>query len=44
MPKSVKILLAVSLVAFTAACAAKKEEVVYTQPEPIAKEPVYSKY
>ncbi|MBB4022485.1 hypothetical protein GGR17_002304 [Confluentimicrobium naphthalenivorans] len=43
MSKSVKTLVAVCLVAFTAACAAE-EEVVYVEPEPIAAEPVYSKY
>lgn len=43
MSNSVKTLLAVSLVAFVAACAAK-EEVVYAEPEPIAAEPAYSKY
>ncbi|SMX32651.1 hypothetical protein COL8621_00869 [Actibacterium lipolyticum] len=41
MSKSVKTLVAVCLVAFTAACAAE-EEVVYV--EPVVEEPVYSKY
>ena len=44
MPNSVKSLLALSLVAFVAACAAKEEEVVYVEPEPIAAEPAYTKY
>jgi hypothetical protein len=43
MSNSVKTLLAVSLVAFVAACAAK-EEVVYAEPEPVMAEPTYSKY
>ncbi|MEQ3627002.1 MAG: hypothetical protein ABNH26_11160 [Celeribacter sp.] len=42
MSKSVKTLLAISLVAFVAACAAEEEEVVYV--EPVAAEPVYTKY
>jgi len=44
MPKSVKTLLAVSLVAFVAACAAAEEEVVVVEPEPVMAEPTYSKY
>jgi len=43
MPNRVKILVAVCLVAFTAACAAE-EEVIYIEPEPVQSEPVYSKY
>ncbi|TCP21641.1 hypothetical protein [Rhodovulum adriaticum] len=43
MSKSIKTLLAVSLVAFVAACA-QQEEVVYVEPEPIPAEPTYNKY
>jgi len=43
MSKSIKSLLAISLVAFVAACAAE-EEVVYVEPEPVMAEPTYSKY
>jgi hypothetical protein len=41
MSKSVKLVLAVGIVAFAAACA-KKEEVVYVEPEPVTTEPTYS--
>lgn len=41
MSKSIKTLIALSLVAFVAACAAE-EEVVYV--EPVAEEPTYNKY
>lgn len=45
MSKSVKTLLAVSLVAFVAACAAaEEEEMAPAEPEPIMAEPTYSKY
>ena len=44
MSKTVKTLVAVCLVAFTAACAGQQEEVVYVEPEPVVAEPVYSKY
>ncbi|TCP62974.1 hypothetical protein EV663_101237 [Rhodovulum bhavnagarense] len=43
MSKSIKTLLAVSLVAFVAACA-QQEEVVYVEPAPIPAEPTYNKY
>lgn len=43
MSKSVKTLMAVCLVAFTAACAAE-EEIVYVEPTPVVAEPVYNKY
>ena len=43
MSKTVKTLVAVCLVAFTAACAAE-EEVVYVDPTPVVSEPVYTKY
>lgn len=41
MSKSAKLLIALSLVAFAAACA-KKEEPVYIDPTPISVEPVYT--
>ncbi|MHC0053867.1 hypothetical protein [Actibacterium sp. D379-3] len=43
MSNTVKTLMAVCLVAFTAACAAE-EEVVYVEPTPVVSEPVYTKY
>lgn len=43
MSKSIKALIALSLVAFVAACA-QQEEAVYVEPEPVAAEPVYNKY
>jgi len=43
MSKYTKALLAFSLVAFVAACAAE-EEVVYVEPDPIPAEPEYTKY
>lgn len=43
MSKSIKALVALSLVAFVAACAAE-EEVVYVEPEPVVEEPTYNKY
>ncbi|MDF1853958.1 hypothetical protein [Pseudooceanicola sp.] len=42
MSKTVKSLFAFSLVAFVAACAAKEEEYVVVEPEPISQEPVYT--
>lgn len=44
MSKSIKALMALSLVAFAAACAQQEEEVVYVEPEPVAAEPAYTKY
>ncbi|EKE45429.1 hypothetical protein OCGS_0519 [Oceaniovalibus guishaninsula JLT2003] len=45
MSKSKTIVLGLCLVAFAAGCARKAEEVVYVEPvQPIAAEPVYSKY
>lgn len=43
MSKTIKTVVAVCLVAFTAACAAE-EEIVYVEPEPVVSEPVYNKY
>jgi len=43
MSKSVKIVMAISLLAFVAACAAKTAPVV-PAPAPIAAEPTYNKY
>ncbi|SIO31588.1 hypothetical protein SAMN05444722_1391 [Rhodovulum sp. ES.010] len=43
MSKSIKALMALSLVAFVAACG-QQEEVVYVEPEPIPAEPTYEKY
>ncbi|GAA0294446.1 MULTISPECIES: hypothetical protein [Rhodovulum] len=43
MSKSIKALMALSLVAFVAACA-QQEEVVYVEPEPVVGEPKYTKY
>ncbi|MDV4168407.1 MAG: hypothetical protein VX202_09485 [Pseudomonadota bacterium] len=43
MSKTVKAMVAICLVAFTAACAAE-EEVVYVEPDPIVSEPVSTKY
>lgn len=43
MSKSVKALLALSLVAFVAACAQQaEEEYVMVDPEPISSEPAYT--
>ncbi|MGH1457428.1 MAG: hypothetical protein ACRBBT_00850 [Paracoccaceae bacterium] len=43
MSKSVKALLALSLVAFVAACAKQaEEEYVMVDPEPISMEPAYT--
>ncbi|MCZ8152291.1 MAG: hypothetical protein O9292_07875 [Rhodobacteraceae bacterium] len=41
MSKSTKTLLALAMVAFVAACAAKQEEVVYVE-EPVSVEPTYT--
>lgn len=41
MSKSTKTLLALCMVAFVAACAAKEEEVVYVD-EPVTTEPTYT--
>jgi len=43
MSKSIKAVMALSLVAFAAACA-QQEEVVYVEPAPVAAEPTYNKY
>jgi len=42
MSKTVKSILALSLVAFTAACAQPQEEYVVVEPAPITTEPVYT--
>ncbi|WP_204362775.1 hypothetical protein [Litorivita pollutaquae] len=43
MSKSVRALLAISLVAFTAACAQQaEEEYIVVDPEPISMEPTYT--
>jgi hypothetical protein len=43
MSKSTKIILALGLVAFAAACAPKQEEVVYVdEPAPVTVEPTYT--
>ena len=42
MSKSIKSMLALSLVAFVAACAAPEEEFVMADPEPISVEPTYT--
>ncbi len=45
MSNSIKALLALSLVAFVAACAGQQEEeVVYVEPTPVEAEPTYNKY
>ncbi|MEX5727277.1 uncharacterized lipoprotein YehR (DUF1307 family) [Rhodovulum iodosum] len=45
MSKSIKTLLAISLVAFVAACAQQEEEVVYVEPvATVEPEPTYNKY
>lgn len=45
MSKSVKIIMAMGLVAFVGACAGQQEEeVVIVEPEPIEAEPTFSKY
>lgn len=44
MSKSIKALVALSLVAFVAACAQQEEEVVYVEPVPVPAEPTYNKY
>jgi len=44
MSNSFKTVMALCLVAFVAACAGKKEEVVYVEPQPVPAEPVYNKY
>jgi uncharacterized lipoprotein YehR (DUF1307 family) len=41
MSKSTRIVLALAMVAFVAACAKKEEEVVYVD-EPVSAEPVYT--
>jgi len=43
MSKSTKVVLALCMVAFVAACAKKEEEVVFVE-TPIVAEPVSSKY
>lgn len=42
MSKSIKALVALSVVAFVAACAEKVPD--YVEPEPVVAEPTYSKY
>ena len=42
MSKSSKIILALGLVVFAAACGHKKEEVVMVDPEPMSMEPMYT--
>ena len=42
MSKSSKIVLALGLVVFAAACGHKQEEVVMVDPEPVTMEPVYT--
>ncbi len=42
MSKTYKSILAISLVAFVAACADKEEEYVVVEPEPISSDPVYN--
>lgn len=43
MSKTHKLVLALGLVAFAAACA-QQEEVVYVEPEPVMEEPTLNKY
>ena len=42
MSKSIKIVMALGLVAFAAACAQQEEEVVYVEPIPVTVEPVHT--
>lgn len=42
MSKTLKSVLAISMVAFIAACAQQEEEFVVVEPEPISEEPVYT--
>ena len=42
MSNSIKGLMALALVAFTAACAQQEEEFVVVDPEPISTEPVHT--
>lgn len=44
MSNSIKALLALSLVAFVAACGQQAEEVVFVEPEPIPAEPTLNKF
>ncbi len=44
MSKTYKLVLALGLVAFAAACAQQEEEVVYVEPEPVMEEPTLNKY
>ncbi|WP_255417484.1 hypothetical protein [Maritimibacter sp. 55A14] len=44
MSKYYKLVLALGLVSFAAACAQQEEEVVYVEPEPIMEEPATTKY
>jgi len=41
MSKSIRVLFALSMVAFIAACAPKKDEVVFVD-EPVSTEPVFT--
>lgn len=43
MSNGAKALVAICLLAFTAACA-QQEEVVFTEPEPVMSEPATTKY
>ncbi|MEL7115337.1 MAG: hypothetical protein AAGP08_07050 [Pseudomonadota bacterium] len=42
MSNSIKIVMALGLVGFVAACAQQEEEVVFVAPEPITVEPVHT--
>jgi hypothetical protein len=42
MSKTLKMLAALGLVAYVAACAPKEEEFVVVDPEPISTEPTYT--
>lgn len=44
MSKSIKLVMAMGLVAFVAACAQQEEEVVFVEPAPVAAEPTFSKF
>ncbi len=43
MPSSIKALVAICALSFTAACATE-EKVVYVEPEPVSAEETYTKY
>lgn len=42
MSNGIKMVLALGLVGFIAACAQQEEEVVFVEPEPITVEPVHT--